>query len=281
MAKPDKELNIEIAGIKKLMDLLSDLFSIRTAFIYGITDEYDIKEIAGNMGDFQPFCQIIQKELKHKCTACDMDKLKESSQSRLPLLYRCYNGLYEMVHPLFMEDSLIGYLHFGQVRSEESFDQIYEECGLGEHSQSNLLREKYEEMQIIPKEKLYKISELFAHFSDIILQNRMVEIKRSKPEFYLRKYMEDNYAENIRIEDAADYIGKSPSWITHQFKRQYKSTFHSYLMNYRIKKAQELLQMNPIHEVAEACGFKNRYHFSKVFKKVAGKTPRQYKLSSS
>ena len=64
------------------MDLLSNLFSIRTAFFYEISDEYISKEIAGNMGDFQPYCQIIQNELKHKCIACDRDKLREASQRK-------------------------------------------------------------------------------------------------------------------------------------------------------------------------------------------------------
>ena len=72
------DLLIEVSQIKKMMDLLSNLFSIRTSFIYAIDDDQYTREIAGNNGDYQKFCIIIQEEMKHRCIACDLDKFKES-----------------------------------------------------------------------------------------------------------------------------------------------------------------------------------------------------------
>jgi ligand-binding sensor protein len=113
-----EELLIEVDEIKKLMDLSSSLFNIRTSFIYAIDSEIYTNEIAGNNGDYQEYCRIIQLELKHKCIACDHDKFNEASSKKELFIYQCYNGLYEMFLPLFIEDMLVGYLHFGQVRSE-------------------------------------------------------------------------------------------------------------------------------------------------------------------
>ena len=56
-----EELLIEVDEIKNLMDLSSNLFNIRTSFIYAIDDEQYTKEIAGNNGDYQPYCSIIQQ----------------------------------------------------------------------------------------------------------------------------------------------------------------------------------------------------------------------------
>ena len=277
MVEVAEKLRIEIVEIKKIMDLLSGLFSIRTAFFYSITDEYSIKEIAGNMGDYQPFCSIIQQELKNKCIACDRDQFKKAEQGKSPLLYQCYNGLYEMIMPLYIEDHIIGYLHFGQVRSDDSFDKIYNKCSLFKHSKVDLLRKEYQKMQVFPKEKLLMISDLFTRISEIILKNHLVEIQRARPEYYLKKYISENYSKDISIEKAAGYIGKSPSYITHQFKKHFQRTFHQYLLQFRINKAREFLKSMTIEETADACGFKNRYHFSKVFKKFTGLTPRQYK----
>ena len=64
------ELVIEANEIKEIMDLLSNLFSIRTSFIYAIDNKRYTSEIAGNNGDYQDFCKLIQLELKHKCIAC-------------------------------------------------------------------------------------------------------------------------------------------------------------------------------------------------------------------
>jgi AraC-like DNA-binding protein len=277
MVEVAEKLRIEIVEIKKIMDLLSGLFSIRTAFFYSITDEYSIKEIAGNMGDYQPFCSIIQQELKNKCIACDRDQFKKAEYGKSPLLYQCYNGLYEMILPLYIEDHIIGYLHFGQVRSDDSFDKIYNKCSLFEHTKVDLLRKEYQKMQVFPKEKLLMISDLFTRISEIILKNHLVEIQKAKPEYYLKKYISENYSKDISIKKAAVYIGKSPSYITHQFKKHFQCTFHQYLLQYRINKAREFLKSMTIEEAADACGFKNRYHFSKVFKQFTGLTPRQYK----
>jgi AraC-like DNA-binding protein len=277
MVEVAEKLRIEIVEIKKIMDLLSGLFSIRTAFFYSITDEYSIKEIAGNMGDYQPFCSIIQQELKNKCIACDRDQFKKAEQGKSPLLYQCYNGLYEMILPLYIEDHIIGYLHFGQVRSDDSFDKIYNKCSLFEHTKADLLKKEYQKMQVFPKEKLLMISDLFTRISEIILKNHLVEIQKARPEYYLKKYIGENYSKDISIKKAAVYIGKSPSYITHQFKKHFQCTFHQYLLQFRINKAREFLKSMTIEETADACGFKNRYHFSKVFKKFTGLTPRQYK----
>ncbi len=273
-----EELLIEVDEIKKLMDLSSNLFNIRTAFIYVIDDEQYTKEIAGNNGDYQTYCSIIQQELKHKCIACDRDKFLEARKKKNPVLYKCYNGLYEMFLPLFIENLLVGYLHFGQVRAERDFKSIASECSLYEHSKVEELEKSYNSMEIINKEKLVLIAELFRKFSDIILKNKLIEIKQAKPEYYLKKYVEENVNKPINVKSAAQFVGRSPSFVTHKFKEIYGKTFHEYLCQVRIEYAKKLLRQHSISETFQLCGFNNRYHFSKVFKKVEGITPYKYQL---
>jgi AraC-like DNA-binding protein len=273
------ELVIEVDKIKKMMDLCSSLFDIRTAFIYAIDDEQYSNEIAGNNGDYQHYCMLIQKELKYKCIACDRDKFKEANKKSEPLLYQCYNGLYEMYLPLFIDDHLIGYLHFGQVRTERNFKVIAEECTLQEYSKFDELERSYNSMKIIEKEKLVLISELFQQFADTILRNKLIELKKAKPEFYLKKYIDENLDKSVDIQSAALFVGMSPSFVTHKFKEIYGMTFHEYLNHARIEQAKKLLRKYPILETSQMCGFNNRYHFSKVFKKLEGTTPHEYQLS--
>jgi len=274
-----KELHVEVDEIKGMMDLLSSLFSIRSSFIYAIESDQYTEEIAGNNGDYQEYCKIIQKELKHKCIECDRDKFREASEKRVPLLYRCYNGLYEMFLPLFIENTLVGYLHFGQVRSEEDFDSISKECCLHQHSRQKELEKSYNSMQIIEKEKLLLISKLYLKFAEIILKNALIELRRGKPENYLKKYIEENLAKPISVKSAAEFVNRSPSYVTHKFKEIYGNTFHGYLNIMRIEHSKKLLMKNSISQTYQLCGFNNRYHFCKVFKKVEGITPRKYQLS--
>lgn len=274
-----EELLIEVDEIKKMMDLMSSLFSIRTSFIYAIDNEQYTNEIAGNNGDYQSYCRLIQKEFKEKCILCDRDKFKEANNSKKPLLYQCYNGLYEMYLPLSIENSIVGYLHFGQVRSDEDFKSIAEKYQLNQHSEFFELERSYNSMNIIEKEKLVLISELFIKFSDIILKNKLIELKISKPEYYLKKYVLENLDKPIDVVSAAEFIGRSPSFVTHKFKEIYSTTFHEYLYQVRVDQSKRLLRKYSIAETFQMCGFNNRYHFSKVFKKIEGITPHEFQLS--
>lgn len=274
-----EELIIEVNEIQKMMDLLSNLFSIRTSFIYAIDDEQYTKEIAGNNGDYQEYCVLIQKELKHKCIACDRDKFREANEQKKSILYQCYNGLYEMFLPLFIENYLVGYLHFGQVRAEDDFKIIADRFSLNEHSHIAALEKSYNSMEIIQKEKLVLIAELFQTFSELILKNRFVELRKARPEYYLKKYIDENLSESITIRTAADFIKRSPSYVTHKFGEIYGESFHYYLNTMRVEYAKDLLKNHTIDQTYPLCGFKNRYHFSKVFKKIEEITPRKFQTS--
>lgn len=274
-----EELIIEVNEIQKMMDLLSNLFSIRTSFIYAIDDEQYTKEIAGNNGDYQEYCVLIQKELKHKCIACDRDKFREANEQKKSILYQCYNGLYEMFLPLFIENYLVGYLHFGQVRAEDDFKIIADRFSLNEHSHIAALEKSYNSMEIIQKEKLVLIAELFQTFSELILKNRFVELRKARPEYYLKKYIDENLSKSITIRTAADFIKRSPSYVTHKFGEIYGESFHYYLNTMRVEYAKDLLKNHTIDQTYPLCGFKNRYHFSKVFKKIEGITPRKFQTS--
>jgi len=273
----EDELSLEVGEIQNIMDLLSSLFSMRTAFIYNIADEQYLKQIAGNNGDYQEYCKLIQQELGHRCRACDHDKFREASARNEPLLYRCYNGLYEMYMPIYVEKVLAGYLHFGQIRSEEDFCLIAQECKLNEHSRLKELGDNYNSMTVIRKERLLQISRLFKIIAEIMLKNRLIKIKMSNPEYYLKEYIENHLADPIDVNSTAKSLNRSPSYITHKFREFYGCSFHEYLIQARIEYARQLLLTKSIDETFQLCGFKNRYHFSKVFKKLQGKTPGQFK----
>lgn len=275
-----EELLVNDEEIEKMMIFLSNLFEIRASLIFAIDDEQYPCEIAGTYSDSKDYCKLVQLEMKHKCIACQHDKFKEFKEQKKPLLYMCYNGLYAMSLPLFIEDLLIGYLHFGRVRAERDFETIASKCGLAKHSKIHEIEKCYNSMDIIGYEKLILISELFQKFADIILEKKLIELKKAEPEYYLKRYVEDNYFQFINVESAAAFVGRSPSFVTHNFKSRYGQTFHEYLSHARVRQSKKLLRKFAIAETFPRCGFNNRYHFSKVFKKIEGITPYEYQLAS-
>ena len=63
------------------------------------------------------------------------------------------------------------------------------------------------------------------------------------------------------------------------FKKEVGITINSYIINYRLKEAKSLLLRHDllIKDIAKIVGFQNSNYFAKVFKKVEGIQPKEYR----
>lgn len=96
-------------------------------------------------------------------------------------------------------------------------------------------------------------------------------------------FIEQNYADSkINIDMLADHVGLSPSHIQSIFKTATGSTISTYLRNFRIRKATELLETTdiPISEIAESTGFGSFNYFCTVFKRHHSVTPTEYRANT-
>lgn len=93
------------------------------------------------------------------------------------------------------------------------------------------------------------------------------------------RYIEENYSGSITLGDLAEYVQKSKSYLSAQFRQETGMTVVSYIMNVRIEKAKELIAGNEdkMYEIARKTGFDNPYYFSKVFKEATGMTCLEYR----
>lgn len=95
----------------------------------------------------------------------------------------------------------------------------------------------------------------------------------------IEEYLRTNYQDEINLQEIADRFFLSKEYISRKFKQQYGETLTDYLTKIRMEKAKELLANEhlKIYEVAYNVGYQNEKYFSKVFKKVVGITPNEYK----
>ena len=92
-------------------------------------------------------------------------------------------------------------------------------------------------------------------------------------------YIRANYMHKITLEDVAERVFLSPSYLSKIFKDEMGANFNSYLSLVRIEKSRVLL-LSPelsISEIAELCGFFDQSYFNKVFKKATGITPKKFR----
>ena len=93
------------------------------------------------------------------------------------------------------------------------------------------------------------------------------------------EYMETFYSARITISDICEAVNLSPFHFIRTFKQKTGIPPHKYLLNIRIKNAQDLLRSGKysVSEVAALSGFINLAHFSNKFKEITGHSPTEYK----
>jgi two-component system response regulator YesN len=87
------------------------------------------------------------------------------------------------------------------------------------------------------------------------------------------------YAEDISLQSVASQINVNASYLSRIFKQETGENFTAYLTRIRIEKAKHYLASGRLRvsEVAHKVGYHNYTYFSKIFKKVVGMSPEDYR----
>lgn len=101
--------------------------------------------------------------------------------------------------------------------------------------------------------------------------------KQKKEVNRVREYIEENYKDNISIQQLSAISSLSPFHLIRVFGESLGVPPHLYMKQVRIKRAKELLArgISPLF-VAHELGFVDQSHFSKQFKQITGITPSKY-----
>ena len=95
----------------------------------------------------------------------------------------------------------------------------------------------------------------------------------------IKKYIHDNYATKITLDDIANHVHMSSSYVGILFKKETGINYTDYLTQVRIENAKAYLKdiRYNISEVAMIVGYNDVKHFAKKFKSLVGVTPNEYK----
>jgi two-component system response regulator YesN len=94
-----------------------------------------------------------------------------------------------------------------------------------------------------------------------------------------KKYIDQNYKEDISLDDLSGMYDISPFYFSKVFKTQTGVTFTDYLTGVRVARARELLEgtNKSMKEICSDVGYSDPNYFSRIFKKHTGVTPTEYK----
>ncbi len=95
----------------------------------------------------------------------------------------------------------------------------------------------------------------------------------------VRDYLDQNFTQKITLDHLAECFFMNKYYLSHMFKDQFGVTVVEYLLNLRITHAKQLLRFSSLtaEAVGAACGMPDANYFSRVFRKLEGISPSEYR----
>lgn len=95
----------------------------------------------------------------------------------------------------------------------------------------------------------------------------------------IKKHLDEHYAEKITLDDLAKRFFINKFYLSKIFKETYGTTVNNYLISKRITRAKQLLRFTDmtVDEIGVAVGMGDANYFSRMFRKVEGSSPSEYR----
>jgi len=141
----------------------------------------------------------------------------------------------------------------------EGYDQLYYEYG---HSDAMID---------------YLVKHTLNHFSDG-LSSRLASVTHVRIKEILQ-YIHHHFNQEISIQSLSEKFYLSPTYLSQLFKKEVGENFVEYLSRERIQYACKLLAETDmtVGQIGEKCGFNDYFYFTRIFKRLNGMTPTQYR----
>lgn len=235
------------------------------------------------------FCGLLAQKSR-ACAACLQlqERLcEESSQEAKTLV--CLAGLSDTAVPVRLGDRLIGFLHTGQLFRRKptaaQFERTAQLCvEWGVESDRETLRRAYFNTKIVPPkqhESVVKLLAIFAQHLGMLSNQIYVQQENSEPPVIIKakEYINEHQAEKLPLRQVAKAVNTSAFYFCKLFKKVTGINYTDYLSRVRIEKSKNLL-LNPnlrVSEIAFEVGFQSLTHFNRVFKRILGQSPTEYR----
>lgn len=91
-------------------------------------------------------------------------------------------------------------------------------------------------------------------------------------------FMKERFGNDLSLQELADHVGLNATYFSLLFKEEMGLSYIKHLTNIRMARAKSMLREGKlVMEVSERVGYINYRHFTEIFKKLEGMTPKQYR----
>jgi AraC-like DNA-binding protein len=236
-----------------------------------------------------PFCQMMAQKSK-ACAAC-LQVAEELSQTATnePQTVTCQVGMCDTAIPVKLGERLIGFLQTGQVFRTKPTQTRFERTAKlaaewGVEAKPDELKNAYFATRVISQrqhESVTKLLSIFAQHLSMLINQVVVRRENAEPPVISRakEYIHEHQTEELSLGQVAKAVNTSTCYFCKIFKKITGTNFTNYVSHVRIEKSKNLL-LNPnlrVSEIAFEVGFQSLTHFNRVFKKILGQSPTEYR----
>jgi AraC-like DNA-binding protein/ligand-binding sensor protein len=236
-----------------------------------------------------PFCDILSGKSKACAVCLSVQEELAAKATDEPATIVCPVGLCDTAIPVKLGDRLVGYLQTGQIFSKppteiqfEKAKQLVAQWGVCEDEEK--LRKAYFTTRVVPAkrhESIIRLLSIFAQHLSLLSNQLVLQQETNEPPIIRRakEYIQQHQTDELSLGQVARAVNTSTFYFCKMFKKYTGINFTDYLSRVRIEKSKNLL-LNPnlrVSEIAFEVGFQSLTHFNRVFKKVLGQSPTEYR----
>ena len=239
-----------------------------------------------------PFCALLAERPTTRAVCLQAHESMIQHTGVLPHSVTCPFGLTETAIPVKLGERTIGYLRIGQVLRHTPMkpDTAKVARTLAEHGVhlTNEIRAAWDKNPLIPTDKYNAIVRLLTFFAEqlsVLAKQILLENENAEPLMVrkARDYITNNRANALSLKEVARASGAGAFHFCKVFKKTTGLRFSDYVARIRLEDAKAGL-LNPnrrISAIAYDVGFQSLTQFNRVFKRIFGQSPTQFRAHLS
>ncbi len=259
-------LNFNFNKLNRLLKSFYQLTNIKIAIF-----DIDYNEVISYPLNNCKFCSLIQNDKNgyKKCMMSNKKAFEHCLKTDELYTYTCHANLIESMINLKIDDTIVGFIMFGQVTNiknkEERFNKIKDYNFLI----NNITKEMVDEIAYVDDEKLISVSTILIALAKYTISEKFISIKQEKFINDLNDFIIKNIDNaSLNVYDFTRYFNMSKTTFYTTMDKYIGKGIARYLKEKRIERAKELLvnTNKSLNEISSLVGFNDYNYFCKVFK---------------
>lgn len=261
-----------------LKSISSDIYTITG--INPVFYDEDMRLVYGRPDTMSDFCAYVRKDatLAARCLACDKEGLCQCRAVKDLYIYHCHMGLIEVIAPIIENNTVIGYIQFGQLSDEEdkhtAIDCVKRNARIADKETALLMARA---LPVTDHETIRAEARVIAMCASYARLHSVLKARTRELGPRLEAYIREHLADELTVPILCRHFGISRATLYQTAKARFGIGISDYVREARVDEAIALLKAGSLSaaQVAEAVGIYDANYLTKLLKARTGKTAKQ------